>query len=781
MRPYINSFIQTLSKRRSERVGFLLEEAHASKEDLATLKERLRRTVADGSTLSSLKHREEARIRPEVLYENIRRVDDGISELYDVSNNVSLLLNTHKSLLPADVKAIEDELSSMEKAINNFSFLLSDNQAYDYAYLESFTDELGRDEELTEIPDRSALPFGSADQANIHTDEGVLSLPEMDMSTHPMNVIIADGNVLGFTTSQTNVNNLLAAGSSSGWTMRMAAPGPINAPIKNAQGRAGAQVALEFRIAEPSPCSHIKLSPNADMPVELIQITTYEDDEAEGKDRLSKPIYLNRPYTVYFPLESISRFVVVVGQPVFHRVNKHEDVLEFRYQRLIESINKKNENNQSVYKRIHFIKNVEQAILLEAIGEGHQSVSIPRTDMQKHYGAMSPEKTIFAFRFDRPSFWREDFQDDSYILFNMLHDSDSSKIRRDTTELASKTRTLSEGEPISQVANKRLDNLNVESGFTYYYNIGLHYVRVGVESPGFKGVFVSRALPAPGDIGAVRIKTEDTNYFEPNSPRHSAKLTSIEYSVSDKSDPRNETDWKPILPVGTRVVHGERVFLDDDGNADFRFRASTDEQILIYRNGYAMSFEEDVLQLVLGAPGSASGIKVNPTLITPEDVFTCDYAPVLDETVVSFTDDSYYDPPLVPAFDETGSGERFLSTADRNTITLASIPYIDPVLSKSSSTYQPIIVQLTDGSVAQNLTDYKAGTLPSLPADGYYYIHSGNTLMFNRPLENFRVFYQYLENNVRFRVVLRCNSKDFVSPSVDFVHLKAKTRNPDIS
>lgn len=781
MRPYINNFINTLSKRRSERVGAILEEAHASKENLDTLVSRLTRTVADGATLSPRQHIKETRIRPDVFIENINKVDDGIRELYDVSNHIALTLNTHKSLLATDVKAIEDELLNMEKAINNFSFLLSDNQAYDYAYLESFVDELGRDDELTTIPDRSALPFGPSDNAYVHTDEGVLALPEMDMRTYPMNVDVVDGNALGFIVSQTNPSNLLAAGSSSGWNMRMAAPGPINAPIKQARGHVGAQVTLEFRITEPSPCSHIKLSPNADMPVELLQITTFNSDEdSEGKDRLAKPIYLNRPHTVYFPLESISKFRVVIGQPVFHRVTKHEDVLEFRYHRLIESINEKNENNQSTYKRIHFVSNIEQAILLEAMGEGHQSVSIPRTDMQKHYGAMSPEKTIFAFRFDRPSFWREDFQDESYILFDMLYQKDTDITKRDMDELSSKTRTLSEGDPISQVANQKLDTTATQSGFTYYYNIGLHYVRTGVESPGFKGVYVSKKLPAPGDIGAVRIKTDDTNYFEANSPRHSNQLTSVEYSVSNKSDIVSENDWKPILPVGTHEVNAERLFLDEDGMAFFRFSATTAEQIIIYRNGYPMTFADDVLQLLLGVAGAADGIKVNPVLITPEDIFTCDYIPTIDHTVVSFTDDGYSIPPLVSSFDETGSGERFLSTGDRNTVTLASRPFVDPVLAKSS-TFQPIIVQLDDGSVAQNLTDYIAGTLPSLPADGYYYIHSGRTLMFNRPIENFRVFYQYLENNVRFRVVLRCNVKDFVSPSVDYVHLKAKTRDPDIS
>lgn len=120
---------------------------------------------------------------------------------------------------------------------------------------------------------------------------------------------------------------------------------------------------------------------------------------------------------------------------------------------------------------------------------------------------------------------------------------------------------------------------------------------------------------------------------------------------------------------------------------------------------------------------------------------------------------------------------------------LRHAPYIDPDEVAGSFysplgghiPYNPIVVQLSDRRIAVNLTNYGAGqqgALP-LPDQGYYFVNSGKTLLFNQSVSNFRVFYQYLQNSVRFRTVLRVNDKNFVSPSVDFVHIKAKTRRPN--
>lgn len=783
MRPYLNNFMQTLSNRRQERVSDLLEEARVGKSQLNAVVSRLDTTIAGGDALLLDRVRPETRIRSSSFSLNVNLMRSRIEELFRVSNSVALLLNSHSALLSSDVKSLEDELLAMEKMIANYGFLLSDNQSYDYAFLESFSDVLNRDYSLEVLPDRSSLPFGPSEQAFVHSENGTLSLPESVLNSHGMEVNVLRSNSGSFTIEETRLRNMLTMGMSRGWKRVMRTPGNINAPLPEGNGRPGAQVVLEFTLTEPAPASEIQIMPYADLSVELLSVRTFKsEDDNIGSEQLEASKLLDRPLTVYFPLESVQRFHIVLNQPIFHRVDKHENMLEFRYNHMLSRINDQRVGLNNTYKRMYFIHTIEQSVLLDVMGQGHQSVSLPATNLSPNHGPMSPSELVMAFRFDRPSLWNGGSDDDSYIVFNLLDDNqDLQNITRNNTDadLGNNMRILEDENPVAQVVNQSVDAASQES-HAYYYNLGLHYVGIGVESPGFKGIYVSKPVPAPGDIGELRIKAEHENYRAKNSARHSNVLTSVEYSVSNKSNPENESDWEPILPVGTSFVEAERLFPDESGNATLRFPAGAGDTLEVYRNGYAMSFVPGILDVVRGEPGTIVGLKIGPAVRAPEDIFTVDYYPVRDETVVSFESDGYEIPPLIAAHDSTGAGERFLSTRDRNVVTLNNKPYIDPNM-VDQGTYQPIVVQFEDGSVAQNLTDYRNSTSVSLPAEGYYFIQSGDTIMFNQPIRTpFRVYYSYLQNNVRFRVVLRCNAPDFVSPKVDFVHLKAKSRLADV-
>lgn len=783
MRPYLNDYMQTLSNRRQARVSDLLEEARVGKSQLAAVVGGIESTIAGGNALLLDRVRPETRIRSTNLSLNVSSMRGRIEELFRVSNAIALLLNSHSALLASDIKALEDELLSMEKMVFNYAFLLADNQAYDYAFLESFTDALNRDNELTALPDRSALPFGPSEQAFVHTENGTLSLPESVLNSHGMEVQVLKSNAGAFTIEQTSLRNMLTMGMSRGWKQVMRTPGNVNTPLPEGQNRPGAQVVLEFTLTEPAPSSEIQIMPYADLSVELLSVRTFKsEDDNVGSERLDGTRLLDRPLTVYFPMESVQRFHLVLNQPIFHRVDQHENTLEFRYHKMLSKINEQRVGLNGTYKRMYFVNTIEQSILLDVMGKGDQSISLPATNLTPDHGPMSASELVMAFRFDRPSLWHAGAQDDSYIIFNLLENNrDLEELDRNntTSDLQKNMRILEDGNPVSQVVTKAVDAVGQDS-HTYYYNLGLHYVGIGVESPGFKGVYVSKTLPAPGDIGELRIKTEQENYHAMNSARHSKVLTSVEYSVSNKSNPENESDWRPILPVGTAFVEAERLFVDEDGNASIRFPADEGELLNVYRNGYAMSLTPGVLDVVRGVPGTVIGFKISAAVRAPEDIFTIDYYPAEDQTVVSFEDDDYAVPPLVAAHDNNGAGEGFLGTKDRNTITLNHKPYIDPNM-VSQDVYQPIVVQLEDGTIAENLTDYRTSRSVSLPAAGYYFIHSGDTIMFNQPIRTaFRVYYNYLQNNVRFRTVLRCNVQDFVSPKVDFVHLKAKTRIADV-
>ena len=64
---------------------------------------------------------------------------------------------------------------------------------------------------------------------------------------------------------------------------------------------------------------------------------------------------------------------------------------------------------------------------------------------------------------------------------------------------------------------------------------------------------------------------------------------------------------------------------------------------------------------------------------------------------------------------------------------------------------------------------------------GDYFIQNGKNIIFNKPVNGeIVVFYDYLADTIRFRLIIRKNIPDTVySGSADIIILKAKTKNYD--
>lgn len=783
MRPYLSEYFNTLSRRRSEKVSALLEEARVGKEQLNAVMERLQDGVGNLENLTLAEDRENLRISSGPITQNLRDMSLRLRDLFGISNLVATLLQSHASVLTSDIKAIEDQLIAMEKMAANSAFLLSDNQAYDFAYLESFSDELNRDLSLTRFSDRSGNDFDQNQQAHVRVDEGVLTLPQTIQNSHGMVATILKSNVSAVTVSDTGIKNALKIGTSTGWSMKVASATPVTSSMPEAGGITGAQVLLEFRLTQPAPSSEIKLIPYANMPVEVLQVITYKkDNDPQGEELLDAPRKLDRPLTLHFPIQSVAKFTVLLNQSVFQREDRREKESEVFYARDVRQINTERQDVHFDVRRSFHIRKLERAIQSGVLSEEFDffSTSLPSTDLRPDRGPLNPVLLRLNRNHGRGETWQETMSKKSRIVDEVLRQRKTAfdQITRGkaSVEMSALSNPLAhEEDVVSHVVTGF--NPQQETNFNFYYSLGLNYIGIGVDSPRYKGVFVSKPLPSIGDIGEIRMKASVDNYSIPVTDRFSNVVTSAEFSVSNRSDPSSEDDWIPILPIGTDRVVGERLLPDQHGFARFRFSAQAGQVFTVYRNGYLMNnFQE-----AQGFPGEIIGIKIDPTLFGPEDVFTCDYYPMGDQSTVSFSPYGFDELPLVSAFDSSGAGERYIATEDRNTVTLNNYPYIDPVESKSVL-YTPITVVVDDGTVPINLTDYRTRKSVSLPADDYYYIHSGNTLMFNQAItQPFRVYYQYLQNNVRFRVVLRCNVRDFVSPRVDYVHVKAKTRRPDVT
>jgi hypothetical protein len=837
MERFLNNYMDSLTSRRRVRVGDLLSEATVTQEQIAIISQNL----SNLSNLAPIVLRSVAPstfVNTDSVMLNLRDVQHSMNELYNISNLISLLLDSHAAVLGADVKAIDDQLIALEKMANNYAFLLSDGGAFNYAYLEPFSDDRGRDSFSFNIPDRDGTTFGPSEQAIVRSTEGILAIPQDLTSTHGLTGEILKGNASGYVVVDTGLRNALTATSATGWRYIVSSTTPVTSSLSEANGNTGAQLLLEFTLSNPAPSSAIKLVPFADMAMELVQVIIYEStDNSNPTPLLTEPQILDRDYTLHFPMQAVAKFRVLINQPTYNRTGIAVDTEQQKYQDLFDAV----QERRALEDR-YDIRRIQQVIrgLYYASKNNTQfsNITFPALSTKPLWGPLSWGRGLMSnidVKFGEV--WSESEDKWEKVILDLY--ASNPTFYRDLFLRGVGDDSINIGPQPQAIVSRDNPTEHKIKFLDYRYNLGLKFIGIGANDPGYKGVFVSKPLPASGDIGELRIKVEDTNYQIAVSDLSSAYVTSTEYSVSNISTPNIESDWIPILPVNTEMVIAERLFVDNAGRGFLRFPANRTAALYLYKNGY--SHDINATSYILDtASQNVIGITLPFGDFTSDDIFTCDYIPAADNTTISFNLSGASDTPLISSYDNTGVGEGFENTGGRNTIDLKYTPYIDYNQVNSStyfpttgmSPYQPVTVRLDNGIVVTNLTNYKIGDQTSLPipnvgytppqgmvitadivtdpitheqisrvelyhrygtidpnavntsainaANGYYYIHSGNVLMFNRPLDQpFRVYYQYLQNAVRVRVVLRVNTKNFVTPTVDAFHVKTKTRRAD--
>ncbi|HJS83575.1 MAG TPA: hypothetical protein VJ742_12150 [Nitrososphaera sp.] len=843
MRDYVDNFFETLTTHRQERVSDLLEEARVAKEQFTSLVDNLQTRFTELVPLVLAHERVNVEIDSGVFGGNMRQAFLYVSELFQMSNLISVLLDSHTAVLTGDVKQIEDELIALDKLSKNYAFLLGDSRAYNFAYLEPFSDESGRDTQVNFfIPDRSGQVFGPAENAIIRSDEGVLAL-NSHIKTHALTGTILKGNGTAFVVNSTDLSEALIANSSTGWQMTVAAPSPITSSLPEAHGEKGAQVLIEFLLSQPAPAAEIKLVPFADHSMELLQVTVYpSNNDSSAVDVLQEKMIMDRPITLHFPLQTVSRFRILLNQPIYNRRIVPPNQYEEYYRKVIRTWKKVRKTPapqdggstrhrhphrrkfdlsyflgwirglpiQQIVRRFadEVVERVDDFVgdFQDEIRETHDKIrsSIPSGWQSSAWGPMRTDDILRDVRSRLTDLdpWVDERNHGMNHVVHMVHhirDEIEDLIRRIFGRKRRPTTPPKPTKPPKEEWEWREEVTVIEpppptlppvSNNEYEYVLGLYFAGIGVDAPGFKGVFVSRSMDIEGDAGEIRLKTAENNYILPVTDRDSAQLTSVEYSVSNKSEPSLESDWIPVLSIGQKDVKGERCFPDSGGKVLFRFPANVNGDLSLYKNGYKIPLLPEAM-LRSANRLTFIGAVLPLGSFTSQDIITVDYVPSELKTTVNFTAEGFTEVPLVSSFDANGAGEGFLASTGTNEIDLLHRPYIDSnqvAMSSYSvnggmSPYQPVAVRFEDGSVAINLTNYGSGVQAALPvSSNYYFIHSGNIVKFNQPvLKPFRVYYQYLQSDVRVRVVLRVNSRDFVSPKVDYFHLKAKTRRADAS
>lgn len=310
-----------------------------------------------------------------------------------------------------------------------------------------------------------------------------------------------------------------------------------------------------------------------------------------------------------------------------------------------------------------------------------------------------------------------------------------------------------------------------------------------------KSNFVSKKIKLEGKPLSVKMITNYLNRTV-SSSNDMSDPTSVEFSVTVKDNPINESDWHPIMPYTEKEIKAELMIFDpSDQKAKFRF-APKQETVSLYEDG----------KLLLSSAYTITGIYLSVASRKPNSIYVCNYQPINEATSkeISLFSRNLSSPVLSTYSSEGKNGERFTSLNYDNSATLSQTPYIDrskfsnasyssysgTITSSNSSfgnfdysSYSPVKVVFDDGTVAKNISNYilTDTQVPSFEdRSDYCFIHYDNTLIFNQKINTpFRVIYEYVPDIFRYRVVFRTLNTTQENFSVDRLMFKFSSEKED--
>lgn len=832
MNNFLDEYVTSLTSNTRVKIGNLLMSAKADKKMLDRISEKLT-TQMLYKNLGVVPSKRSGLIKSSELENNFRNVVQTMQGIYSTSNDISLLINSHTGGLTSEIKRLEDELIELEKLVSNYGFLLGDAQSFDYAFLESFNDETMRENMSSIVPtDRAGQTFSDEEQASVNSNEGILSMSTGPTSSYALQYRVVMSNHDDFITSDTGIEKALNEGSGSGWRRSISSPRPLKGTsrffsgLRGSDAYSGAQIVIDFTLEESSPCDSISLSPLSDTEFVLSEVRIYKDtDEGSYVSILSDEMVVDKPINLFFPMQSVSKMRAFIRQPSYRRKIVEPDSSEVNYRFLsshfldsiVGEINKEPTTNEIYRLGVllgdfdAFSRSTAVTVPQSGIDTDPTKTSINQLmkSMLEYRQSLFLSNDSLAGRMLVDILMTYTFTDEAGLFGRDTNNAKgkyllSSQYGRGRANFDQKTKGYHNPIDVTRGINPYgIDQAVPTSGYQntagtdaqfmkYHYVFGLRQVSIGTSAKNAKAVFVSKQIPSPGDVGEVKLNVKEAQYNISNTNRDSTLLTSTEYSVSNVSVPTKESDWVPILPADATTTIAERVFPDSSGTSYFRFPAMTDSSINMYKNGYLMPSELVNSFIYSDNKQVFIGVKLASGSYTSNDLLTCDYTPVPGSNLVNFAKAGFDQPALLTAASANGSGEFFDASTGTSglMVSLIHTPYVDYSQVEDSSyseesglnPYTPVVVRFAGGTNAVNLTNYKGGAQSPLDsnAEAIQFVHNGNSILFNRPVsESFHVFYQYMPSNLRFRAVLRSNHTDIVTPKVDFVQVKAKTRRPD--
>lgn len=563
---------------------------------------------------------------------------------------------------------------------------------------------------------------------------------------------------------------------------------------------------------------------------DTIATTASASDTSTEYGILSSPRLINGPTEITFTKMNVNKVVLIFNQPTYTRTenlptstetnsknlyntakfvkdikNKNTDKLQSLVYNLFLKKNSYRQTSKNSYNRINDYYSYKYPI----INDNVFSLNYQNNYINEKFSAdlvnVLPNNLITnLFRsifinaigdrgeiFDNPVFVNTDSNVNSIFnftkpMFLPTQNSNNSIINGEIgaeNSFAWKNRTL-----------KELVTQEITNAYEYSFSLqGIDFCETQ-PSQALKSCFVSKKINFNGYPLAIKSKIikNDNEFNILNSKLDLKYPISYELSISNKDIPYSEADWTPIVESGVEKIDSEVLFFDEQtyqANTRFPFKGDT---FALYKNAVLLKPSDYKI---------SDNNSINIFKLEKNSIYSCAYQIDLSLYNVDYVDFfrlNLLDETLKSSSSNGYSNETFGGTDALNRIQLQNIPHINTkdisnaiyspligtIFQGSQTGYAPIKIQMPDGSIAINLTNY-TGTkdFPQFRESNslYYFIQNGKNIIFNKEVTGeIVVFYDYLADTIRFRLIMRKNVADTTySGAVDLVMLKAKTKNYD--
>ena len=745
MLPELSENISSFNRQSRKTVSQVLSESIVEKAEIGSLVTKINSFSGAADYVPSLVVSMNT-IQKEPMIDLFRDIDLRIKTAYDISRTLSILRSSISSVFFGEIEKVEKDILFLESYMANWTFLSGEEDLYNHTYVENFDNDLNSHiyaDTLNLIPDRNGVPFAKTEYSSVDAFSGKLKFSnnyEQVLTEINENDIEDVRYYTNFSkediSSDTDIRKIFNSSSNHVWNLTVKSPIVIKDNIFNQQIFSdlnsttvpdfSAQVAIEVVFKFPKNLSRIRINPNINDSIDLLQIvvqsfTSSSAQAVSGSTTLQKIPVIPQPTRIKNSIDIeiadnsyVKSLILVLGQRNYTRTNITPIQSELNGKMVnqisaaIRSSRKKQHDKLQDLVIKYFLKDYNTDYII-------RNKNLYNYDYTNYYPSNYKETNVGAIEEFRSKNFFSDIDELnkfknttvlSNIIFAIVSFSIGSKLRStlSKTYIESNIKdsiknvfNYSSGGmvPVSDSNKSELNTHFTNDSIDYINSINTSDIFQNVEDSGMyeylfsiknisffskgssqiqslpaplgRSVFVSRKIPIDGLPMRTKMISEYFSEILYSENEVFKDKTSAEFSVSIKENPILEEDWQPIVPFADSYIRSEILFPNAAGQCVIRF-IPNEESMKLFENSTQRSF----------GTYEINGKNVRILNFNPSNKYFISYTPIniSDLKEIKLFSKSMANPVLINASSNGVNGERFESSNIDNSIQLAQTPYV---------------------------------------------------------------------------------------------------------